>query len=138
VPVKIRTGKEPGEYRRTIVKKVNLTLLIIVIAFVMGSGCYYYGPPPYAAPSAPPYASYDYVWDSAMRAAQDVGIQITSSNRNAGTIFGQRDGVGVTIQVIQQPDGKTRVEITTEGPKGSGSGVSDDFYRAFDRYMGRR
>jgi len=36
-----------------------------------------------------------------MRAAQDVGIQITSSNRNTGTIFGQRDRVGVTIQIIQ-------------------------------------
>jgi hypothetical protein len=73
-----------------------------------------------------------------MRAAQDVGIQITSSNRNAGTIFGQRDRVGVTLQVIQQPDGKTRVEVTTEGTKGSRSAVAEDFYRAFDRYMGRR
>ena len=118
-------------------KKLNLALLILT-GFVFVSGCYYYEPYPVYYPPPPPYPSYDYIWDSAMRAAQDVGIQITSSNRNAGTILGQRDRVGVTLQVIQQPDGKTRVELTTEGPKGSGSGVSDDFYRAFDRYMGRK
>ena len=119
-------------------KKSSVALLLLVVS-VIASGCYYYEPyPVYYPPAPPPYPSYDYIWDSAIRAAQDVGIQITSSNRNAGTIFGQRDRVGVTLQVIQQPDGKTRVELTTEGAKGSGSAVSDDFYRAFDRYMGRR
>jgi hypothetical protein len=136
LPVKIRIEKEPGKYRRTIVKKVNLTLLVI-IALVMGSGCYYYGPPPYGT-SSPPNASYDYVWDSAMRAAQDVGIQITSANRNTGTAFGQRDGVSVTIQVTQQSDGRTRVELTTKGSQPATSAVADDFYRAYDHYMGRR
>ena len=119
-------------------KEVNLTLNFIGIIFVMGSGCYYYGPPPYATPSAPPYASYDYVWDSAMRAAQDVGIQITSANRSTGAAFGQRDGVAVTIQVTQQSDGRTRVELTTKGSQPATSTVADDFYRAYDRYMGRR
>ncbi len=72
-----------------------------------------------------------------MRAAQDVGIQITSSNRSTGAAFGQRDGVSVTIQVTQQADGRTRVELTTKGADGT-SAVADDFYRAYDRYMGRR
>ena len=119
-------------------KKVNLTLILIILIFVMGSGCYYYGPPPYGTPSSPPYASYDYVWDSAMRAAQDVGIQITSSNRSTGSAFGQRDGVSVTIQVTQQSDGRTRVELTTKGSEPATSAVADDFYRAYDHYMGRR
>jgi len=119
------------------VKKLDVALLILTV-FVIVSGCYYYEPYPVYYPPAPPYPSYDYIWDSAIRAAQDVGIQITSTNRNTGTVFGQRDKVGVTIQVIQQPDGKTRVEVTTEGTKGSGSAVSDDFYGAFNRYMGRR
>jgi len=117
------------------VKNVNLTLLIL-IGFVTGSGCYYYGPPPYTVTSQP-YASYDYVWDSAMRAAQDAGIQITSSNRSTGSAFGQREGVSVTIEVTQQSDGRTRVELTTKGQSGT-SAVADDFYRAYDRYMGRR
>ena len=118
-------------------KKLNLALLILTVLVIV-SGCYYYGPSPGVYPPDPPYASYDYVWDSAIRAAQDVGIQITSSNRNVGTIFGQRDRVGVTIQVTQQADGRTRVELTAQGSQGSGSEVADDFYRAYDRYMGRR
>jgi hypothetical protein len=111
-------------------------ILFLFVGLVMTSGCYYYGPPPYTY--APPYASYDYVWDSAMRTAQDVGIQMTSSNRSTGTAFGQRDGVSVTIQVTQQSDGRTRVELTTKGSPSATSAVADDFYRAYDHYMGRR
>ena len=117
-------------------KKISLTLLLLM-GFIMGAGCYYYGPPPYGVP-AQPYASYDYVWDSAMRAAQDVGIQITSANRSTGTAFGQRDRVSVTIQVMQQSDGRTRVELTTKSSQSGTSTVADDFYRAYDQYMGRR
>jgi outer membrane protein OmpA-like peptidoglycan-associated protein len=69
-----------------------------------------------------------------MRAAQDVGIQITSSNRNTGTIFGHRDRVGVTIQVIQQADGRTRIELTVNDSQGSSSAIADDFYRTYDYY----
>ncbi len=118
-------------------KKLDVALLILTV-FVIVSGCYYYEPYPVYYPPAPPYPSYDYIWDSAMRAAQDVGINITSTNRNAGTIFGQRDGVGVTIHVMQQSDGRTRVELTTKGSSPGASAVADDFYRAYDRYMGRR
>jgi outer membrane protein OmpA-like peptidoglycan-associated protein len=98
------------------------------------TGCYYYVPPAVVVSPGPPYASYDYIWDNVMRAAQDVGIQITSSNRNTGTIFGQRDRVGVTIQIIQQADGRTRVELTINDSQGSSSAIADDFYRAYDYY----
>jgi outer membrane protein OmpA-like peptidoglycan-associated protein len=123
------------------VKRLNLTLLLLT-GLVIVSGCYYYVPsevvtsprPPYASPYASPFASYDYIWDNVMRAAQDVGIQITSSNRNTGTIIGQRDRVGVTIQVIQQADGRTRIELTINDSQGSSSAIADDFYRAYDYY----
>jgi hypothetical protein len=118
--------------RRIVVNKIRFALLFLVV-LVMGSGCYYYPPPAYTVVS-PPHASYDRIWDSAMRAAQDVGIRITSSDRNAGTASGQRDGVGVTIQVVKQSDGTTRVEITS---KGGPSTVTDDFYKAYNRNMGR-
>ncbi len=118
-------------------KKLKLTL-IVLIGLVIASGCYYYGPPPYYVTPSPPYASYDYIWDSAMRAAQDVGIQVTSANKSTGTAYGQRNGVGVTIQVMQQSDGRTRVELTTKGNQSATSALADDFYRAYDRYMGRR
>jgi len=125
--------------RKEIVKKLHLTLLILTV-FVIASGCYYYepAPPPVVYPPEPSYPSYDYTWDSAIRAAQDVGIEITSLNRNTGTIFGRRDRVDVTIQVTQQANGRTRVELTAQGSRESGADVADDFYWAYDHYMGRR
>lgn len=122
---------------RKIVKKLNLALILLT-GLVIVSGCYYYVPHAVVASPGPPYASYDYIWDSLMRAAQDVGIQITTSNKNTGTIIGQRDRVGVTIQVTQQADGKTRIELTARDSQGSSSTIADDFYRAYDHYMGRR
>ena len=118
-------------------KKTAIVLLILA-GLVMASGCYYYVPPGAVTYPGQPYASYDYVWDSAMRAAQDVGIQITSANRSTGAAFGERDRVSVTIQVTQQSDGRTRVELTTKGSQSATSAVADDFYRAYDHYMGRR
>ncbi len=116
--------------------RINLAWLLLM-ALVVGSGCYYYGPPPYVVTS-PAYSNYDHIWDSAMRAAQDVGIGITSSNKSAGTAFGQRDGVSVTIQVTPQSDGRTRVELSAKGNQSATSAVADDFYRAYNHYMGRR
>jgi hypothetical protein len=118
-------------------KRIKLALLLLA-GVTMTSGCYYYVPPVVVASPGPPYTSYDYVWDSAMRAAQDVGIQITSSDRSTGTAFGQRDGIDVTIQVTQQADGRTRVELNAKGTQSGASAVADDFYRDYDRYMGRR
>lgn len=118
-------------------KKVAITLFFFA-GLVMASGCYYYVPPGAVVSPGQPYASYDYVWDSAMRAAQDVGIQITSSNRSTGTALGHRDRTSVTLQVTRQSDGRTRVELTTKGSPPESSAVADDFYRAYDQYMGRR
>ena len=118
-------------------KRIKLALLILA-GVTMTSGCYYYVPAPVVTSPGPPYASYDYIWDSAMRAAQDVGIQITSSNRSTGTAFGQREGVDVTIQVTQQADGRTRVELSAKGAQSGTSAVADDFYRQYNTYMGRR
>jgi hypothetical protein len=117
-------------------KKISLALFLVT-GITLAPGCYYYVPPGAVVAPGPPYATYDYVWDSALRAAQDVGIQITSANKSTGTAFGQRDNVNVTIQVTQQADGRTRVELTTRGSQGGTSAVADDFYRAYDRYMGR-
>jgi hypothetical protein len=116
----------------------KVMVLLLLTGFAMLSGCYYYDPGPYVVASPAPYPSYDYIFDSAMRAAQDAGIQVTSSNRNNGTIFGERNGTTVTIQVMQQADGRTRVELSAKGAQTGSSTVADDFYRAYDHYMGRR
>jgi hypothetical protein len=122
--------------RRRIMNRIGLALFL-TLAFGMGWGCYYYAPPPYVV-TYPPRVSYDQIWDSALRAAQDVGIRITSSEKGAGTVVGHRDGVGVTIQVTPYSEGRTRVELTAKGDPSATSAVSEDFYRRYEQYMGRR
>jgi hypothetical protein len=116
--------------------RISLGLLLLMV-LVVAPGCYYYPPPPYAV-TAPAHSNYDRIWDSAMMAAQDAGISITSSNRSTGTAYGHREGVTVTIQVAPQSDGTTRVELSAKGDKAATSEVNDRFYRAYNYYMGRR
>ena len=121
---------------RKIMNKLKLVALLCM-ALAMGSGCYYYGPPPYYAVTPPAHSNYDQIWDSAMRAAQDIGISITSSNKSTGTAFGQRDDVSVTIQVTPQSDGTTRVGMSAKGSQSATSAISDDFNKAYNHYMRR-
>jgi hypothetical protein len=121
--------------RRKIVKKINLAV-VLFMALAMVSGCYYYAPAPYVVTSQP-HSNYDQIWDSAMRAAQDIGISITSSNKNTGTAVGQRDDVSVTIQVTRRSDGTTRVGLSATGSQSATSAINDDFNRAYNHYMGR-
>ena len=60
-------------------KRLGSALLLLTVLAIM-SGCYYYVPRAVVVSPGPPYAFYDCIWDSVMRAAQDVGIEITSSN----------------------------------------------------------
>ena len=103
--------------------------LVVALALAV-QACVVYAPPP--GPS-----TYDRAWDSALRAAQDVGIQMSSVDRGSGQMLGARGAIGVRVSVTRQADGTTRVELNLQGPLQSDPGLSDRFYAAYDRYMGR-
>ena len=88
---------------------------------------------------APTYPSvYDRAWDSALRAAQDSGIVVTSSDRGSGTIRGAKDGMDTeTIVLRRQADGTTRVESNFKGQLDRDPTLSRRFDAACQRYMGR-
>ena len=115
------------------------SLLLPLLAAVGLQGCYYYaGPPAGVVAPASAVSSYDMAWDSALRAAGETGIEITSTDRETGTILGHRGPVDVTITVVKQVDGKIRVEMDFRGNRSRTDRVADDFYQAYDRSMGRR
>jgi hypothetical protein len=109
-----------------------LTLMVVLTG--LWGGCVVYEPMP-----APGYygSSYDRVWDSAVGAAEDAGVKITSADRTAGIIRGVTNSADVTISVISQADGKTRVEFSSKGPKGQDADLSDRFTSFYNRRMGR-
>lgn len=107
--------------------------LMVVLAALWG-GCVVYEPvlmPP------DPGSSYNRVWNSALGAAEDAGIKITSADRATGTIRGVTSSSDVTILVISQADGKTRVEFSSKGPKGADAGLDERFTGFYNRRMGR-
>ena len=109
-----------------------LTLMVVLTG--LWGGCVVYEPMP-----APGYygSSYDRVWDSAVGAAEDAGVKITSADRTAGIIRGVTNSADVTISVISQADGKTRVEFSSKSPKGQDADLSDRFTSFYNRRMGR-
>jgi hypothetical protein len=109
-----------------------LTLTVLLAA--LWGGCVVYEPvamPPYSG------SSYDRVWNSALGAAEDAGVKITSADRGTGTIRGVTSSSEVTILVISQADGKTRVEFSSKGPKGADAGLNERFTDFYNRRMGR-
>jgi hypothetical protein len=110
-----------------------LLTLVVVLAALWG-GCVVYEPVPVPAYSG---SSYDRVWNSALGAAEDAGVKITSADRTTGIIRGITNSAEVTISVISQADGRTRVEFSSKGPKGQDADLSERFTSFYNRRMGR-
>jgi hypothetical protein len=110
-------------------------LILMVFLTTLWGGCVVYEP--VYVPSSSYSSSYDRVWNSALGAAEDAGVRITSADRTAGTIRGVTSSSEVTILVISQADGKTRVEFSSKGPKGADAGLNDRFTDFYNRRMGR-
>ena len=111
------------------------TLILLVVLTALAGGCVVYEPVP--VPSSSYGSSYDRVWNSALGAAEDAGVKITSADRATGTIRGVTPSSDVTILVISQADGRTRVEFSSKGPKGADAGLNERFTSYYNRRMGR-
>ena len=110
-----------------------LFIAMLVLATLWG-GCTVYQPVP-----VPVYykSSFDRVWDSALGAAGDAGVKITSADRTTGMIRGVTNSADVTISVMAQADGSIRVEFSSTGPKGQDPDLSERFTGFYNRRMGR-
>ena len=109
------------------------TLLCVLTALPLAA-CVVY-PPSRRASTVP--ASFDLSWNAALGAAQDVGIVVSSADRNTGWIYGRRGTGNVTIGVLPQPDGSLRVQFDTKGLAPQDQGLDSLFTQAYNRRMGR-
>jgi predicted component of type VI protein secretion system len=106
-------------------------VLAVTVLTLMLSACAVYEPYYY------PASQYDRVWESALRAAEDVGVDISTANRVNGTIVGRKGPADVTIAVLTQADGSIRVQLNVRGPEDADPYLTDRFYQSYQRYMGR-
>jgi hypothetical protein len=116
-------------------KTIGFGTGLVLLVLLAASACVVYGPPVPVYQPGP--STYDRAWDSALRAAQDSGISLSSVDRPSGLILGTRDGIDVRISVLGQADGTTRVETNLRGDLARDPTLSDRFQAAYERYMGR-
>ena len=114
-------------------RRVAVALLALAVLAAAGHGCVAY---PVAVTPAPA-DKYDRVWDSALRAADDVGIQIATAEKATGYMAGAKGPIQAQVFVLRQADGSVRVQLDLKGPLEQDPGLADRFSRAYDRYMGR-
>ncbi len=120
-------------------KRRSIPIIVLLLVSVHLGGCYYYaGPAPGVVAPPPSTSSYDVVWNNALRAAEEIGIQIASVDNGAGIIYGKSGSADVKVLVARQNDGRTRVELDMKGRKPKTQVLANDFFGADDRYMGRR
>ena len=82
-------------------------------------------------------ASFDRSWDAALGAAADSGIQVTSADRNAGRITGNKAGAAVTITIEQQSGGSLRVGFSAPDSREANPTLNDRWLANYNRRMGR-
>jgi hypothetical protein len=97
------------------------------------AGCVAY---PVATQTTVP-ASFDRSWNAALGAAQDVGINVGSTDRGAGRIYGRRGNADVLISLNPQADGSLRVAFDAKNLGPQDQGLNNAFAQAYNRRMGR-
>jgi hypothetical protein len=104
----------------------------LALAAAALGGCVVYEPVPYyGSPS-----TYDRAWNAALGAVHEVGVQVTAADSGSGMIRGTKDGNDVTVSVLRQADGSTRVQFDAKGSERD-PGLGNRFSQAYERRMGR-
>lgn len=110
---------------------------VVVLATLVAvlQGCVVYDTPSgYYVNTYP--STFDRAWDAALGALQDAGVQVTSADRASGIARGAAGAVDVTVTVLRQADGTTRVQFDARGSQNDPT-LAQRFSSAYDRRMGR-
>jgi hypothetical protein len=89
----------------------KLCWTVILAATVMLGGCYY--TPVVVSPQETLQDRFERSWAAASGAMYDQGLTITSQDRGAGTIRGERGGVVITATVQTMADGSIQVKFNS-------------------------
>jgi hypothetical protein len=109
-------------------------LLVSCLACAIPVGCVVYEPVPVRSASP---STIDRARSAAQGALQDVGVRVTSVDHVSGVILGTKEGIDVSVSVVLQADGRTRVQFDAKGPSGADPALAERFSQAYERRMGR-
>jgi hypothetical protein len=115
---------------------LKLRQLMIVSATLLASCVAYV--PTYVPVSSQPtmQRSFDRSWAAANAAMADQGLAITSQDRGAGVIQGQRGSITITTTLETLADGSVQVRFASRGDDRADPGLVRRVSDSFDRRMG--
>lgn len=110
---------------------------VAVVAVFMLQGCYT-APTPVTVPGRPMPERFEASWQAARGAATDVGVRISSEDRQSGTLRGEQGSSSVAITVVPQADQTIQVGFSvTGGTATQDANLKEHLTRAYQRRMGR-
>jgi hypothetical protein len=109
-------------------------LLAVVAVTLPLAGCVVYEPVPVVQTVQ---QRFDRSWDAAVGAMSEQGLTITTHDRNAGVIRGERGGITVTAGVQTLPDGRIQVRFDQTGATSTDPDLIHRVSDGYDRRMGR-
>jgi len=112
----------------------NLQLIVVCAALVL-HGCVVYEPVPVGYQTTL-QQRFDRSWAAATGAMADQGLTITSQNRGAGVVQGERGGTTITAALETLPDGSVQVKFTSQGSN-TDAALIQRVSNSYDRRMGR-
>ena len=92
--------------------KLELRRLVVAFAILSLAACVVYEPYPVS-----PQQRFDQSWAAAAGAMSDQGLTITSQDRGAGVIRGERSGIAITATLETLADGRLQVKFASKGDK---------------------
>lgn len=97
------------------------------------TACVVYEPHPAYYSSA---STFDRAWSAAIGALQDSGVTVTSADASTGAISGNKEGMDITVSVVRQADGRTKVQFDSRNSQRDPE-LASRFSTAYERRMGR-
>jgi hypothetical protein len=111
---------------------------LVVVSAMLLSSCVAYVPAYTPVVSQPTTQQrFDRSWEAANGAMYDQGLTITSQDRGAGMIQGQRGGITIITTLDTLADGSIQVKFASRGDDSKDPGLMRRVSDSFDRRMGR-
>ena len=117
---------------------MNLKLfrLMLVCALLSPGACVVYEP--VVVSSGPSVQQrFDRSWSAAAGAMVDQGLSITTQDRGAGVIRGERNGTIITARVETRADNSIQVKFSATSPAAGDTGLIQRVSDGYDRRMGQ-
>lgn len=115
---------------------LKLRRLLIVSAVLSLGACVVYEPVP-VSPQTTLQQRFDRSWSAAAGAMSDQRLTITSQDRGAGVIRGERGGLTITATIETLGDGRIQVKFGSKGDNSLDPGLIQRVSDSYDRRMGR-